>query len=77
MDEKALGILGAAAAVAVAGRRLRPVAKLMMKGYVAVEGAAGQARRDIGDLYAEARAERQPATPSAPADPATNRSKAK
>lgn len=59
MDEKALGILGAAAAVTVAGRGLRPVAKLVMKGYVAAEGATAQARSDLAALYAEARRERE------------------
>ncbi len=74
MDEKMIGLLGAAAAIAVTGRRLRPAAKLMMKGYVAVADATASTRRDLGGLYGEARDEyraaRQPPEPaSATANP--------
>ncbi len=57
MDEKTIGLLGAAAAVAVAGRRVRPAAKLMMKGYIAVADMTASTRRDLARLYAEARDE--------------------
>ena len=71
MDEKAIGLLGAAAALAVSGKGLRPVAKQLMKGYVAVADATASTREDLARLHAEARdeyrAQRQtPAPASAP-----------
>ena len=74
MDEKTIGLLGAVAAVAVTGRGLRPTAKLMMKGCVALADATASTRRDLGRLYAEARDEyraegQAPAPPSATAKP--------
>ena len=70
MDEKTIGLLGAAAAVAVSGRRLRPAAKLMMKGYIAVADATASTRRDLARLYAEAREESR-AEPQGPARAST------
>ena len=57
MDEKAIGLLGAAAALAVSGKGLRPVAKQLMKGYVAVADATASRRADLARLHAEARDE--------------------
>lgn len=58
MDDKVMLVMGVAAGVTVAGRGLRPVAKLAMRGMVAAADATEGARRGLGDLYAEARAER-------------------
>lgn len=57
MEEKALVVFGAAAAVAIANRGLRPMAKLAVKGYVAVTEATADARRELAELRAEAREE--------------------
>jgi hypothetical protein len=57
MDEKMFALVGAVAGATVAGRGLRPVAKLALRGVVAVADATSGARRAVGDLYAEARAE--------------------
>ncbi len=70
MDDKLMVLMGAAAAVTVAGRGLRPVAKLAMKGVVAATDATADARRGITELYNEAKSERhgggtQPASPPA------------
>lgn len=68
MDEKMAALVGAAAALTFAGRGLRPVAKLAMKGVVAAGDLAMDARREITDLYGEAREGRSdpPPLPSAP-----------
>jgi hypothetical protein len=59
MDEKMAALIGAAAAVTVAGRGLRPVAKLAMKGVVAASEATSDARRGIVELYDEVKAEQR------------------
>ncbi len=62
MDEKVMAVVGAAAVVTVAGRGMRPVAKMMMRGVVAASDATTAGRRGIQQLYAEAKAERAGAT---------------
>ena len=57
MDEKILAVLGAAAGVTLARRGLRPVAKLVVRGVVAAVDASTGARREVAQLYAEAKAE--------------------
>ena len=47
MDEKTAALIGAAAALTFAGRGLRPVAKLAMKGVVAAGDVTMDARRGI------------------------------
>ena len=59
MDEKMLALVGAAAGVAVGGRGLRPIAKLAMRGVVAAADATTGARRELSELYAEAKAEQR------------------
>ncbi len=59
MDDKVMLLMGAAAGATVAGRGLRPVAKLALRGMVAAADATEGARRGLGDLYAEARAEQR------------------
>jgi len=59
MDDKVILLMGAAAGATVAGRGLRPVAKLAIRGMVAAADATEGARRGLGDLYAEARAEQR------------------
>ena len=59
MDEIALAVVGAAAAVTVLGRRARPVAKLAMRGVVTATEATSAGRRGFQDLYAEVKTERQ------------------
>ena len=67
MDEKVLMVIGAAAAVTVAGRGVRPLAKVLMRGLVAANEATTAGRRGLEELYAEAKAERasSSASPSA------------
>lgn len=65
MDEKVMALMGAAAAVTVAARGLRPAAKLAMKGVVAASEATTDARRGVSELYREAQAERRGATGAA------------
>ena len=69
MDEKMVALVGAAAALTVAGRGLRPVAKLAMKGVVAAGDVTMDARRGIADLYQEARSERRTDPPPLPSQP--------
>ena len=59
MDDKMLALVGAVAGVTLAGRGLRPVAKLAMRGVVAAADATSGARRELGELYAEAKAEQR------------------
>ncbi len=59
MDDKVMLLMGAAAGATVAGRGLRPVAKLALRGMVAAADATEGARRGLVDLYAEARAEQR------------------
>lgn len=69
MDEKMAVLLGAAAALTLAGRGLRPVAKLAMKGVVAAGDATMDARRGVVDLYEEAKRERLADRPPPPSEP--------
>ncbi len=69
MDEKMVALVGAAAALTFAGRGLRPVAKLAMKGVVAAGDVTMDARRGIADLYQEARSERRSDPPPLPSQP--------
>ncbi len=66
MDEKMVALVGAAAALTVAGRGLRPAAKLAMKGVVAAGDVTMDARRGIADLYEEAKRERRSDPPPLP-----------
>ena len=67
MDEKMAALIGAAAAITVAGRGLRPVTKLAMRGVVAASDATRDARRGLAELYAEVQAEQRERTdPSSP-----------
>jgi hypothetical protein len=69
MDEMAIAIVGAAAAVTVLGKGLRPMAKLAMRGVVTVTDATSAGRRELQDLYTEVRTEReQRAAPDASPD---------
>ncbi len=64
MDDKVMLLMGAAAGATVAGRGLRPVAKLAIRAMVAAADATAGARRGLGDLYAEARAEQRGSDPN-------------
>jgi len=75
MDEKVMAIVGAAAGLTLAGRGLRPVAKLAIRGALATADATSGMRRDLAQLYEEAKAEQRgekvdvqaaPAPPSGP-----------
>jgi len=59
MDEKMLAVVGAVAGVTLAGRGLRPVAKLAMRGVVAAADATTGARRELAELYTEAKSEQR------------------
>lgn len=59
MDDKVLALIGAAAGVTLAGRGLRPVAKLAIRGVVAAADATEGARRELAGLYSEAKAEQR------------------
>ena len=59
MDDKMAAIAGGIAAVALAGRGLRPMAKLAMRGAVAVADGSAGLRRELGQLYEEAKAEQR------------------
>ena len=59
MDEKMVAVVGAVAGLALAGRGLRPLAKLAMRGVVATTDVTAGARRQLGELYAEAKAEQR------------------
>lgn len=61
MDEKMLALVGAVAGVTLAGRGLRPAAKLALRGVVAAADATTGARRELSELYAEAKAEQRSA----------------
>jgi hypothetical protein len=69
MDEKMAALVGAAAAITVAGRGLRPVAKLAMRGVIAAGDVAADAGRGIVDLYGEVQSERHPDPPPLPSQP--------
>ncbi len=59
MDEKMVAVVGAVAGATLAGRGLRPVAKLALRGVVAAADATTGARRELAELYAEAKAEQR------------------
>ena len=67
MDEKVMAVVRAAAVVTVAGRGMRPLAKMVMRGVVAANEATAVGRRGLQELYAEAKAER--AGPAAQREP--------
>lgn len=73
MDEVAIAVVGAAAAVTVLGKGMRPLAKLAMRGVVTATEATAAGRRGLQDLYTEVKSERDqrstPATPVVPAQP--------
>ena len=58
MDEKLMAILGAAAVATVAGRGMRPMAKILMRGVVAASDATSAGGRALQQLYSEVKAER-------------------
>ena len=61
MDEKIVALAGLAAGLTLAGRGLRPVAKVAMRGVIAAADATAGARRGVAGLYAEANAEQRTA----------------
>jgi hypothetical protein len=67
VDEKVMAMVGAAAAVTVAGRGMRPLAKMVMRGVVVANEVTTAGRRGLQDLYSEAKAERAGAAEPAPA----------
>lgn len=69
MDDKTAALIGGAAALTFAGRGLRPIAKLAMRGAVAASDATMDAGRGIAELYAEVRSERHPDPPPLPVRP--------
>jgi hypothetical protein len=72
MDEMVVAAVGAAAAVTLLGRGLRPMGrpmgKVLMRGVVAATEATEAGRRGVQDLYDEVKAERQTGV-TAPAGP--------
>ncbi len=62
MEERAV-LIGAVAAVTLRGRGLRSAVKLAMRGVVAANEATAGARRELEQLYAEAKEERSPPSP--------------
>ncbi len=75
MDEVAIAVVGAAAAVTVLGKGMRPLTKLAMRGVVMATEATAAGRRGLQDLYTEVKDEREqrstPAAPEIPAQPAS------
>ena len=71
MDEKVIAVVGAAAAVTLMGRGLRPMGKLMMRGVVAATDATEAGRRGVQNLYNEVKAEREQGAMPAGAGPET------
>ena len=55
MDEKVAALVGAVAVVTIAGRAMRPIAKLGMRGIVAAGDMVADAARGVSGLYAEVR----------------------
>ncbi len=53
-----MAVVGAAAVVTVAGRGVRPLAKMVMRGVVAANEVTAAGRRGLQELYSEVRAER-------------------
>jgi hypothetical protein len=75
MDDVAIAVVGAAAAVTVLGKGMRPLAKLAMRGVVTATELTSAGRRGLQDLHAEVKAEREQKTaaaaPEIPAEPAS------
>ena len=73
MDEVAIAVVGAAAAVTLLGKGMRPVAKLAMRGVVTATEATSAGRRGLQDLYTEVKTEREQRSvvpaPTVPAQP--------
>ena len=68
MDEVAVAVVGAAAAVTILGKGMRPLAKLAMRGVVTATEATSAGRRGLEELYREVKAEREEKSrPAAPA----------
>jgi hypothetical protein len=57
MDEKTIAVGGAVATVMLARDLLRPAAKLVVKGGLTVADATASTRRELSELYREARDE--------------------
>jgi len=57
MDEKTVAMGGAVATVVLARNLLRPAAKLAVKGGLTVADATASTRRELSELYREARDE--------------------
>ena len=66
MDEKVMAAVGAAAVVTVAGRGMRPLAKVLMHGVVAANEVTAAGRRSLQELYLEVKAERAGTAAQAP-----------
>ena len=71
MDDMVMALIGAAAGVTLAGRGLRPVAKLAMRSAVVAADATAGIGRELAVLYAEVRAEQRGATPDVGSVPAS------
>lgn len=56
MDEKVMAVVGAVATVA--GRGVRPLAKMVMRGVVAANEATAAGWRGLQELYSEVKTER-------------------
>jgi len=63
MDDKVMALIGAAAGVTLAGRGLRPVAKLAMRSAMMAAEATAGFGRELAGLYAEVKAEQRGTTP--------------
>jgi hypothetical protein len=59
MDEMVVAAVGAAAAVTLLGRGVRPMGKVLMRGVVAATEATEAGRRGVEGLYNEVKAERR------------------
>ena len=59
MDEMAIAVIGTAAAITVLGKRMRPLAKLAIRGVVTATDATAAGRRGLQDLYTEVKSERE------------------
>lgn len=67
MDEKIFALMGAAAGVALAGRSLRPIAKVAVRGVVVAADTANAGLNGLAEIYSEVKAEQRGAAP-APAE---------
>ena len=71
MDDKVMALIGAAAGVTLAGRGLRPVAKLALRSAMMAADATAGIGRELAGLYAEVRAEQRGEQPDAGRTPAS------